>query len=47
MIKKEKKKQTTLERSPFMYYVTNWGFGITEQPIKSNKKTQTESLTAR
>lgn len=36
MIKKEKEKQTTLTRSPYMYYVTNWGF--VEQPTKPEQK---------
>jgi hypothetical protein len=35
MIKKEKEK-TTLQRSPYMYYVTNWGF--VEQPTKPEQK---------
>lgn len=45
MIKKEKKNQTTLDRSPYMYYVTNWGF-VEQQPTKANAK-KTESLTTR
>ena len=36
MIKEKKEKQTTLERSPYMYYVTNWGF--VEQPTKPELK---------
>lgn len=36
MIKKEKNKQTTLTRRPYMYYVTNWGF--VEQPAKPEQK---------
>lgn len=38
MIKKEKEKenQNLLTRSPYMYYVTNWGF--VEQPSKPEKK---------
>jgi len=36
MIKKEKKNQTTLQRSPYMYYVTNWGF--VEQPTKVTRQ---------
>ncbi|SFT18019.1 hypothetical protein SAMN05660206_11837 [Sphingobacterium wenxiniae] len=26
MIKKEKMKTITLEKNPYMYYMTNWGF---------------------
>lgn len=26
MIKKEKMKTSNLEKSPYIYYVTNWGF---------------------
>ncbi|KGE15678.1 hypothetical protein DI53_0456 [Sphingobacterium deserti] len=26
MIKKEKLKTTKLEKNPYMYYMTNWGF---------------------
>lgn len=36
MIKKQREKTTTLERSPYMYYVTNWGF--VEQPTKVEQK---------
>lgn len=38
MIKKQKEKETKLQKSPYMYYVTNWGF--IEQPIqkKENQK---------
>ncbi len=35
MIKKEKENQTLLTRSPYMYYVTNWGF---VEPSKPEKK---------
>lgn len=45
MIKKEKKNPSTLQRSPYMYYVTNWGF--VEQPTKIANKKKTESLTTR
>lgn len=45
MIKKVKKNQTTIERSPYMYYVTNWGF-VDQQPTKANVK-KSESLTTR
>lgn len=36
MIKKEKEKKNILDRNPYMYYVTNWGF--VEQPTKAEKK---------
>lgn len=36
MIRNQKKENTKLERSPFMYYVTNWGF--VEQPVQSQPK---------
>ncbi|MFZ4862819.1 hypothetical protein ACL9RF_11585 [Sphingobacterium sp. Mn56C] len=38
MIKKQKEteKVSALEKSPYMYYVTNWGF--VEQPLKSEIK---------
>lgn len=36
MIKKEKDKKSILDRSPYMYYVTNWGF--VEQPTKTTQK---------
>lgn len=45
MIKKEKRKQTILQKSPYMYYVTNWGF--VEQPTKTTIKSKSESLTSR
>lgn len=32
MIEKQKEKKSLLTRSPYMYYVTNWGF--VEQPTK-------------
>ena len=36
MIKEQKEKQPTVTRSPYMYYVTNWGF--VEQPTKTEQK---------
>lgn len=49
MIKNKRKNQTTLQKSPYMYYVTNWGF--VEQPAKKKVSTKTssksEKLTAR
>lgn len=45
MVKKEKKKQSTIERSPYMYYVTNWGF--VEQPIRDRSNKKSESLVTR
>lgn len=36
MIKKQKEKQHLVTRSPYMYYVTNWGF--VEQPSKPEQK---------
>ena len=35
MIKKQKDKKSLLTRSPYMYYVTNWGF--VEQPTKTEQ----------
>ncbi len=39
MIKKQKEKQTTLQRNPYMFYVTNWGFVEPTKPeTKQNQK---------
>lgn len=47
MIKKEKRNQTTLQKSPYMYYVTNWGFVEQATKSKTTVKSKTESLTTR
>ncbi|ERJ59828.1 hypothetical protein M472_13730 [Sphingobacterium paucimobilis HER1398] len=36
MIKKRKEKSTSLQRNPFMFYITNWGF--VEKPIETESK---------
>lgn len=45
MIKKQKEKQTPLKRSPYTYYMTNWGF--VEQPIAPKESIKTETLATR
>ncbi len=42
MIKNKGKTKTILQKSPFMYYVTNWGF--VEQPAKKKVSTKTNSI---
>ncbi|EEI93489.1 hypothetical protein HMPREF0765_0917 [Sphingobacterium spiritivorum ATCC 33300] len=41
MIKKQKVKQTQLQKNPYLYYVTNWGFvnpTTTETPSETKKR---------
>jgi len=38
MIKKEKMKTSILAESPYMYYITNWGF--VEQKTTNTKSTE-------
>ena len=41
MIKKQKEKQNILDKSPYMYYVTNWGF--VEQPTQQTNNNKSKS----
>ena len=41
MIKKEKLKKTNLEKNPYMYYMTNWGF-IEQSVEKTGKQPKTD-----
>ncbi|TYP93100.1 hypothetical protein BC792_1141 [Sphingobacterium allocomposti] len=44
MTKNEKMKTTKLEKNPFMYYVTNWGFVEQgSQKINNHTKNQKRS----
>ena len=40
MIKRQKEKQTLLEKNPYIYYMTNWGF--VEKNTKPENKTKSE-----
>ncbi len=43
MIKKEKMKKTKLEKNPYMYYMTNWGF-VEQSSEKTNKQLKSKSV---
>lgn len=38
MIKKRKEKNTSLQRNPLMFYMTNWGF--VERPAETEAKNE-------
>jgi len=37
MIKKKKENKNPLQKNPYLYYVTNWGF-INHTPVETTKK---------